>query len=129
MDTLLDFKIDRPVRRQSNMFEVMKRSIIVIALLLIVIVAVIIYIIMSTPVITPPSMPPVQPIVSIVEPEKKSEVKFTKIVKQYHITRTANNEVDINEETSVESNVNNDEFSALVENISKNTGIKHKQDS
>lgn len=46
--------------------------------------------------------------------------KFTKITKQYYITKTPIGNVNITSETNVESNVKNDEFTKLVTDVINN---------
>ena len=94
----------------------------VIALSLIAVSCIIIIIAIMNKIQTPATPPTIK--CNVVEPEK---IQYTKIFKQYKITKIGNDEVNIDEETNIESNVKDGSFNEIVDLVVEKSSIKNLQ--
>lgn len=106
------------VRDNEEPFNVDRLSLI-IAFCLIVLACVVVIIIFL-------NMKPKTPLIKYI-PQEDNKVQYTKIIKQYRITKNDNNEVNIDEETGIESNIKDGKFGELVNAIVEKSSIKNLQ--
>ena len=57
--------------------------------------------------------------------QKTPKIQYTKISKQYKLVKNEKNEVVVDEETEVESNVKDDDFNELVTTVVEKSAVKN----